>query len=144
MGEGVKKSGNFVNVIYGSPLVGTNCYFDPTTTLETLAMMKEGLANAGLLDKPTYLMAQPLGFHTQDATTKFGYDTETGLEAIERLLFLASFPLPSTGKKEGGEKTQPFNRIPSHPVITAFFIHSVAIFCYSCLVKVARACSGSR
>ena len=57
----------------GADVVGTNCYFDPVTTVETLAMMKEGLAKAGLLDKPTYLMAQPLGFHTQDATTKFGY-----------------------------------------------------------------------
>ena len=42
--------------------------------------------------------------------------TETGLEAIERLHFLASFPLPGTGKREGGEKTQPFNRFASHPV----------------------------
>ena len=56
----------------GADVVGTNCYFDPTTTLETLAMMKEGLAKAGLLDRPTYLMAQPVGFHTQDATTKYG------------------------------------------------------------------------
>ena len=30
-----------------------------------------------------------------------GFDcTETGLEAIERLRFLASFPLPGTGKRE--------------------------------------------
>ena len=43
--------------------------------------------------------------------------TETGLEAIERLRFLASFPLPGTGKREGGEKIQPFNRFASHPVI---------------------------
>ena len=42
--------------------------------------------------------------------------TETGLEAIERLRFLASFPLPGTGQREGGEKTQPFNRFASHPV----------------------------
>ena len=41
--------------------------------------------------------------------------TETGLEAIERLRFLASFPLPGTGKREGGEKTQPFNCFASHP-----------------------------
>ena len=31
-------------------------------------------------------------------------------EAIERLLFLASLPLAATGQREGGEKTQPFNR----------------------------------
>ena len=30
--------------------------------------------------------------------------TETGLEAIERLRFLASFPLPGTGKRVGGKK----------------------------------------
>ena len=54
--------------------MGTNCYYDPETTLETLALMKEGLAKAGLLDKPTYLMAQPLGFNCPDAAnTKYGY-----------------------------------------------------------------------
>ena len=42
--------------------------------------------------------------------------TKTGLEVIERLRFLASFPLPDTGKREGGEKMQPFNRFASHPV----------------------------
>ena len=58
----------------GASVVGTNCYYDPATTLETLALMKEGLAKAGLLDKPTYLMAQPLGFNCPDAAnTKFGY-----------------------------------------------------------------------
>ena len=57
----------------GACLVGTNCYYDPTTTLETLALMKEGLAEAGLLDRPTYLMAQPLGFNCPDAAnTKYG------------------------------------------------------------------------
>ena len=44
-------------------MVGVNCYFDPDTSLETLALMKEGLIRAGLLEKPTYLMAQPLGWH---------------------------------------------------------------------------------
>ena len=37
------------------------------------------------------------------------------MEAIERLHFLASFDPPSTGKRKGGEKTQPFNRFHSHP-----------------------------
>ena len=41
--------------------------------MKTLALMKEGLAEAGLLDRPTYLMAQPVGFHCPDATTKLGY-----------------------------------------------------------------------
>ena len=44
--------------------------------------------------------------------------TETGLEAIERLHFLASFPPSGTGKREEGEKTQPFNCFASHPVIS--------------------------
>ena len=43
--------------------------------MKTLALMKEGLAEAGLLDRPTYLMAQPVGFHCPDATTKLGYNT---------------------------------------------------------------------
>ena len=37
------------------------------------------------------------------------------MEAIERLRFLASFGPPSTGKRKGGEKTQPFNLFHSHP-----------------------------
>ena len=36
-----------------------------------------------------------------------------GMEVIERLHFLA----PGTGEREGGEKMQPFNRFPSHPVM---------------------------
>ena len=36
---------------------------------------------------------------------------------MERLRFLASFPLPGVGKREGGEKTQPFSGFASHPVI---------------------------
>ena len=39
------------------------------------------------------------------------------MEAIERLRFLASFGPPSTSKRKGGEKTQPFNRFHSHPGI---------------------------
>ena len=38
---------------------------------------------------------------------------QPGKEAIERLHFLA----PCTGEREGGEKMQPFNRFPSHPVM---------------------------
>ena len=76
-------------------MVGVNCYFDPVTCLETLSLMKEGLVRAGLLTKPTYLMAQPIGWHCPgtlhwfhktksiklfsahpkiDATTKDGYE----------------------------------------------------------------------
>ena len=35
------------------------------------------------------------------------------MEAIEGLRFLASLPLASTGRTEGGQKTQPFNRFHS-------------------------------
>ena len=35
------------------------------------------------------------------------------MEAIEGLCFLASLPLAGTGRTEGGEKTQPFNRFHS-------------------------------
>ena len=34
--------------------------------------MKSGLERTGLLERPTYLMAQPLGFHVPDAS-KVGY-----------------------------------------------------------------------
>ena len=41
-----------------------------------------------------------------------------GSEAIERLRFLTSLPLAGTGQREGGEKTQPFNRFQSRLGIT--------------------------
>jgi len=50
----------------GSNVVGVNCHFDPFIALETVKKMKEGLAEAGLLDK-VYLMCQPLAYHTPDA-----------------------------------------------------------------------------
>ena len=46
--------------------VGVNCHFDPFTSLETVKLMKQGLEEAGLLEK-TYLMCQPLAYHTPDA-----------------------------------------------------------------------------
>ena len=52
--------------------------------------------------------------------------TEAGLEAMERLRFLASFPLPGTGKREGGEKKQPFNRFPAHLVRRAVSLRRFA------------------
>ncbi|XP_038066766.1 betaine--homocysteine S-methyltransferase 1-like [Patiria miniata] len=48
----------------GASVVGVNCMYDPDICLETIALMKEGLKEAGL--DQTYLMVQPLGFHTQD------------------------------------------------------------------------------
>ena len=40
------------------------------------------------------------------------FSKQTGMDPIERLCFLA----PGTSAREGGEKTQPFNRFPSHRV----------------------------
>ena len=37
--------------------------FDPSISLKTLALMKQGLEEAGL---HAHLMAQPVGFHTQE------------------------------------------------------------------------------
>ena len=50
----------------GADVIGINCMYDPDICLETLAMMKAGLESAGL---KAYLMAQPVGFHTQDNKT---------------------------------------------------------------------------
>jgi hypothetical protein len=46
--------------------VGINCHFDPFVAIETMKLMKQGLEEAGLLDK-VYLMCQPLAYHTPDA-----------------------------------------------------------------------------
>ncbi|XP_072045474.1 betaine--homocysteine S-methyltransferase 1-like [Amphiura filiformis] len=47
----------------GADVVGVNCMYDPDISLKTLSLMKDGLKSAGL---KTYLMAQPVGFHTQE------------------------------------------------------------------------------
>uniref|UniRef100_A0A0N8EUD2 Betaine--homocysteine S-methyltransferase 1 n=2 Tax=Heterocephalus glaber TaxID=10181 RepID=A0A0N8EUD2_HETGA len=47
----------------GASIVGVNCHFDPTTSLQTVKLMKEGLAAAGL---KAHLMSQPLAYHTPD------------------------------------------------------------------------------
>ena len=52
---------------------------------------------------------------------------QTGMEAIERLRFLASFGPPGTGKKKGGKKMQPFNRFHSHPGNTDHNLYSVTL-----------------
>lgn len=51
----------------GADVVGVNCHYDPFVTLKTMKLMKEGLEKAGLLEKPTYLMCQPLAIMTPDA-----------------------------------------------------------------------------
>ncbi|XP_071796291.1 betaine--homocysteine S-methyltransferase 1-like [Asterias amurensis] len=47
----------------GASVVGVNCIYDPAISLKSIALMKKGLEEAGL---ETYLMVQPLGYHTQD------------------------------------------------------------------------------
>ncbi|KAG8183989.1 hypothetical protein JTE90_001520 [Oedothorax gibbosus] len=49
----------------GAEVVGLNCHFDPFRMLDAIALMKGALDKAGL--KP-YLMAQPLAYHTPDAS----------------------------------------------------------------------------
>lgn len=43
--------------------MGVNCHFDPTISLQTVKLMKEGLQAAGL---KAHLMSQPLAYHTPD------------------------------------------------------------------------------
>ena len=47
--------------------------------------------------------------------------TGVGMDAIESLRFVASLPLAGTGRTEGGEKTQPFNRFQSLLFIQHFW-----------------------
>ncbi|KAJ8045321.1 Betaine--homocysteine S-methyltransferase 1 [Holothuria leucospilota] len=47
----------------GADLVGINCNYDPFICLETIKMMKDALEEEGL---SCYLMAQPVGWHTQE------------------------------------------------------------------------------
>ncbi|XP_067885564.1 betaine--homocysteine S-methyltransferase 1 [Heterodontus francisci] len=47
----------------GADLVGVNCHFDPTTSLKTMKLMKEGLEAANL---KAHLMVQPVAFHSPD------------------------------------------------------------------------------
>ena len=47
----------------GADIVGVNCRFGPTKSLETCRLMKAALDGAGL---HPFLMAQPVGYHTPD------------------------------------------------------------------------------
>lgn len=47
----------------GASIVGVNCHFDPSISLQTVKLMKEGLEAARL---KAYLMSQPLAYHTPD------------------------------------------------------------------------------
>ncbi len=51
----------------GAKVVGVNCHFDPFASLDALRLMKASLVEEGLLERPTYLMCQPLAYHTPDA-----------------------------------------------------------------------------
>ena len=57
---------NNISIHAGAKIVGANCHFDPTKLLDCVELMKEGLVKANLY-KDTYLMIQPLGYHTPDA-----------------------------------------------------------------------------
>lgn len=55
----------------GADIIGLNCAFDPKTCLKSIAVMKQGLDDAGL---SAFLMTQPCGFHCQEAeNTKRGF-----------------------------------------------------------------------
>ncbi|XP_070566449.1 betaine--homocysteine S-methyltransferase 1-like isoform X2 [Ptychodera flava] len=55
----------------GCDLLGVNCLYDPDTCILTMKKMKEALEAEGL---KAHLMAQPLGFHTQEVNdNKQGY-----------------------------------------------------------------------
>uniref|UniRef100_A0A2R9B4F8 Betaine--homocysteine S-methyltransferase n=3 Tax=Hominidae TaxID=9604 RepID=A0A2R9B4F8_PANPA len=47
----------------GASIIGVNCHFDPTISLKTVKLMKEGLEAARL---KAHLMSQPLAYHTPD------------------------------------------------------------------------------
>lgn len=51
----------------GADVVGINCHFGPVEVLDAMRLMKKALDEAGL---KVHLMAQPLGFHTPDATAQ--------------------------------------------------------------------------
>ena len=53
-----------VFLLAGADLIGVNCKFDPTMSLETVRLMKEALDKEGL---NCHLMIQPVGYHTPDA-----------------------------------------------------------------------------
>jgi len=51
----------------GAKIIGVNCHFDPFKLLDCMDQMKQGLIKANLY-KDVYMMVQPLGFHTPDAS----------------------------------------------------------------------------
>ena len=61
----------------GADIIGVNCKFDPTTSMEALRLMKEALDKEGL---HPHLMIQPVGYHTPDAG-------RTGFQSLPELPF---------------------------------------------------------
>ena len=49
-----------------------------------------------------------------------------GVGSDWKVAFSRFLPLPGTSKREGGKKTQPFNRFPSHPVICTVLVLRMA------------------
>ncbi|XP_070566471.1 betaine--homocysteine S-methyltransferase 1-like [Ptychodera flava] len=47
----------------GADVIGVNCLYDPSTSLATMKLMKSALEEAEL---NPFLMAQPVGFHTEE------------------------------------------------------------------------------
>jgi len=47
--------------------VGINCHFDPFVSLDAMRLMRDALEAERLLERPTYLMCQPLAYFTPDA-----------------------------------------------------------------------------
>lgn len=60
----------------GANVVGVNCHFDPSMSLDAMQMMRDSLDDENLLHKGSsqnnsnkvYLMCQPVAFHTPEAT----------------------------------------------------------------------------
>ncbi len=90
----------------GADVIGINCCFEPSMCLKTMALMKAGLEDAGL---KAYLMAQPVGFHTQDVN-----DVQNGYGSLPEFpfgeLFFTCFeeyyPLSRTRMKKTSTKKQ--------------------------------------
>lgn len=57
----------FLDIVTGAKIIGVNCHFDPFKLLDCMDQMKQGLIKANLY-KDVYMMVQPLGFHTPDAS----------------------------------------------------------------------------
>ncbi|XP_056408445.1 betaine--homocysteine S-methyltransferase 1 [Hyla sarda] len=64
----------------GASVVGVNCHFDPMTCVETVKLMKEGLAAAKV---KAHLMTQPLAYHTPDCGKQGFIDTPEFPFALE-------------------------------------------------------------